>query len=78
MFLFKRLLDILLHAVGEEVTPSSDTAVTAERKFKQGKKQQKRKRLFTVSRKDEVKALCDAYSSPAVCLNYSLSFGLSI
>lgn len=39
VFLFKRLLNILLYAGGEEVTPSSDTAATAEWKsLKQGKK----------------------------------------
>lgn len=30
VFFFERLLGVLLHARGEEVTPSSDTAVAAE------------------------------------------------
>lgn len=34
VFLFKRLLDILLYAGGEEVTPSSDAAAMAEWKPK--------------------------------------------
>lgn len=49
VFLFKTLLDILLHAGGEEVKTSSDIAATAERKsLKQDRKWQKRKRIFTV------------------------------
>lgn len=39
VFLFKTLLDILLHAGGEEVKTSSDIAATAERKsLKQDRK----------------------------------------
>lgn len=39
VFLFKRLLDILLYAGGEEVKTSSDTAATTERKaLKQDRK----------------------------------------
>lgn len=67
VFLFKRLLDILLCAGGEKLTPNSDTAVIAERQsLKQGRKWQKRERIFTVKEEGWSRGLVWLYSSPAL------------